>query len=367
MTRVDDIKHDVFVSYAHPDDMAIVGSAGWVTTLVRNIQMLLARRLGKADAYSIWMDRKLDGSAPISHAIMENLERSATLLVVLSPAYLQSEWCRHEANYFLEAIRQSRASGERVFIVEMLPTERANWPSEFKELVSTRLWEHSDSGIPKTLGFPQPTVADNNYYSAIDKLANGIAAVIHKFRQLLSGGDAISHPAKEFPRAEGLNSADQSPLLSIELDRKRETGDYDVFLCHNTEDKAEVKSIGKFLIGQKILPWLDEWDIRPGVSWQTALEGQIGTIKSAAVFVGESGFGPWQNLELEAFLREFASRRCPVIPVVLQSCQHPPQLPTFLRGLQWVDFRLHEPEPLPRLIWGITGKRISIETPLSDA
>lgn len=366
MANVDDIKHDVFVSYAHPDDMAIVGADGWVTALVRNLQRFLARRLGRADAYSIWMDRKLSGSAPISHAITENLERSATLLVVISPAYLQSEWCRHEANHFLETIRRSRASGERVFIVEMLPTERANWPPEFKDLISTRLWEQTDSGVAKTLGFPQPAAADNNYYSAVDRLANGIAAVIHKFRQLLMGGDP-SFRGANMVKAEVSYSSDQSPLLSVELDRKRETGDYDVFLCHNTEDKAEVKSIGKILIGQGILPWLDEWDIRPGVSWQTALEDQIGTIKSAAVFVGDSGFGPWQNLELEAFLREFASRRCPVIPVVLQSCQHPPRLPTFLRGLQWVDFRLVEPEPLPRLLWGITGMRKSVESPPSDA
>lgn len=351
MDYAEDIKHDVFVSYAHSDDIP----ERWVTTLVRNLQESLASRLGRADAYSIWMDRNLIPSHPIPNAITENLERSSTLLVVLSPAYLNSEWCRREANHFLETIRRTHTSDQRVFIVEMRPTERSQWPAEFRDLVSLPLWEHTNFGGVATLGFPQPSEFNQAYYSALAKLADGIAVAIQRVRQLLIGGDQSSPPSIRPPR------------LSSELDQRRESGDYDVFLCHNTEDKSEVKKIGGLLIEEKILPWLDEWDIRPGVSWQTALEDQIESIKSAAVFVGESGFGPWQNLELEAFLREFARRRCPVIPVVLQSCKHPPRLPTFLRGLQWVDFRLREPEPLPRLVWGVTGKRRRMASSSGDA
>jgi hypothetical protein len=85
------------------------------------------------------------------------------------------------------------------------------------------------------------------------------------------------------------------------------------------------------------------------------LEEQIQDIGSAAVFVGRSGLGPWQNSELSAFISEFVARRCPVIPVILKSCQAVPQLPLFLRQFTWVDFRKLEPDPIERLIWGITG------------
>ena len=367
MAHADDVKHDVFVSYAHSDNMPVIGSEGWVTSLVRNLKSFLARRLGRTDAYSIWMDRRFDLNAPIPQAITENLERSAALLVVLSPAYLNSEWCRREANHFLETIRRSRTSGGRVFIVEMLPTDRESWPAEFKDIVSCRLWERSSAEAIVTLGFPQPSSSDRTYFAVLDRLANSIAAVIQKFRQRLTGDDQSLRPMVGVANGEEPPSSAEAQQLSFELDQKRDAGDYDVFLCHNTEDKSEVKTIGELLIRQRILPWLDDWDIRPGVSWQTALEGQIESIKSAAVFVGESGFGPWQNLELEAFLREFASRRCPVIPVVLQSCKNLPRLPTFLRGLQWVDFRLREPEPLPRLVWGITGTRGRMASSTDDA
>ncbi len=141
------------------------------------------------------------------------------------------------------------------------------------------------------------------------------------------------------------------------LQGKIETGDFDVFLCHNSEDKSAVKEIGERLKEQGILPWLDEWELRPGLPWQRLLEKQIEQIKSAAVFIGQSGIGPWQQLELEAFLREFVGRGCPVIPVLLPDAPKKPGLPVFLRGMTWVDFRKRDPDPMEQLIWGITGER----------
>ena len=99
------------------------------------------------------------------------------------------------------------------------------------------------------------------------------------------------------------------------------------------------KQIGEQLKLHGILPWLDEWELRPGLPWQPLLEKQIGKIKSAAVFVGKNGRGPWQDAELYAFLRQFAKRECPVIPVILPDGESAPDLPIFLEGMTWVDFR----------------------------
>lgn len=132
--------------------------------------------------------------------------------------------------------------------------------------------------------------------------------------------------------------------------------DFDVFLCHNSIDKPAVKEIGRQLKKEGILPWLDEWELRPGFIWQHELEKHLEHIKSAAVFVGQNGFGPWQDMELSAFLRQFVKRGCPVIPVILPDCEDVPTLPIFLEGMLWVDFRKNDPDPLKQLIWGITGK-----------
>jgi GTPase SAR1 family protein/sugar lactone lactonase YvrE len=141
------------------------------------------------------------------------------------------------------------------------------------------------------------------------------------------------------------------------LQGKVETGDFDVFLCHNHLDKAIISRLSDFLKTYGILPWLDIEQLRPGFHWQKILEEQIGQIKSAAVFVGRNGIGPWQDLEQAAFLREFYSKSLPLIPVILPDCEVEPPLPFFLRDFTYVDFRLLVPNPMEQLEWVITGKR----------
>jgi hypothetical protein len=116
------------------------------------------------------------------------------------------------------------------------------------------------------------------------------------------------------------------------------TETFDVFLCHNGEDKPEIRDIARQLAENGIAYWLDEEQIRPGTSWQTALGDQINSIKSAAVFVGESGIGPWQQEEMQSFLSEFVERKCRVIPVILSSATKTPDLPWLLKNRHRIDF-----------------------------
>jgi hypothetical protein len=144
-----------------------------------------------------------------------------------------------------------------------------------------------------------------------------------------------------------------------EIARRRAAGEFDVFLCHNWADKPAVKKIAQRLMTAGIVPWLDEWELPPGRPWQPLLEQQISHIKTAAVFVGSAGIGPWQEQEINGFLRQFVRRASPVIPVLLENAPDKPALPLFLEAMTWVDFRLSDPDPLERLVWGITGNRTS--------
>jgi len=140
-------------------------------------------------------------------------------------------------------------------------------------------------------------------------------------------------------------------------DSNSEPESFDVFLCHNSEDKPEIRRIADNLIKQGIKPWLDEREIKPGELWQAVLEEQIARIKSATVFVGESGIGPWQNHEMRAFINEFVERKCPVIPAILTSAKSTPPLPILLKGFHYVDFRVLDPNPIDQILWVITGKK----------
>lgn len=138
------------------------------------------------------------------------------------------------------------------------------------------------------------------------------------------------------------------------VQRGREAaGDFDIFLSYSHADTPAVEEIAKKLKERGILPWLDKWELPPGSLFQRAMDKQLKTVKSAAVFLGPHELGPWQTMEHEALVREFVRRELPVIPVILRDCKQDPQLPTFLQGCVWVDFRKQEPDPVEHLIWGI--------------
>lgn len=158
-----------------------------------------------------------------------------------------------------------------------------------------------------------------------------------------------------------LNDLSAASRLNIDIcdfwRPRKDGGAFDVFLCHNSQEKGAIRDMNARLKGSGINTWLDEEQLPPGRPWQDGLEEQIPQIRAAAVFVGASGIGPWQNVEVKAFLREFVRRQCPIIPVILPDCTNVPQLPLFLGQFTWVDFRKSTPDPYNQLLWGITGKK----------
>src|SRR4030095_4340380 len=117
--------------------------------------------------------------------------------------------------------------------------------------------------------------------------------------------DKHSVLTSEIVRAEHLieidTAIDQVVKREVDLSTiqgKMATNDFDVFLCYHGIDNTFVKHIGEQLKNRGLLPWLDEWELRPGLPWQRSLEAQIENIKAAAVFVGANGIGPWQHMEI---------------------------------------------------------------------
>ena len=160
--------------------------------------------------------------------------------------------------------------------------------------------------------------------------------------------------------AEMNRSADErrdQNAAALRLKGKLETADYDVFLCHNSKDKEQVMAIGERLKERGILPWFDTWEIPPGARWQKQLQRQLRSVKSAAVFIGPKGPGPWQELEVESLLGQLAKRNRPIIPVILEGREGNPRLPAFLDVWHAVDMRQPDPDPFEQLVWGITGER----------
>ncbi len=138
------------------------------------------------------------------------------------------------------------------------------------------------------------------------------------------------------------------------LQHKLTTGRYDVFLCHNSEDKATVTQMAERLRRRGILPWLEERESRLGTPWQETLAQHIGRIVSMAIFTSPNGIGPWQDPELMVFIRQFMEQSCPMVLLIPSELEGELQLPEFLHDVRTVDFRVSNPDPFEQLVKQIT-------------
>jgi len=159
-------KHDIFVSYAQVDDEPLLGADnGWVTTLINGLKTLLRQKLGPANAYSLWLDHELRGQQTVTSTVETQLTHSAIFLLVLSPAYLASEWCLHELKTFLSLVG---TDSERIFLIERDEVLR---PVELNDLLGYKFWFIGNHGKPRTLGVPKPTAEEIEYYQKLNDLA----------------------------------------------------------------------------------------------------------------------------------------------------------------------------------------------------
>src|SRR5437016_197642 len=96
---------DAFISYAHLDNMELIeGRKGWVANLHRALEVRIGQLLGKEP--HIWRDLKLQGNDFFAEILVEKLRRVASLISVVSPRYVRSEWARKELEEFWKAAEQ---------------------------------------------------------------------------------------------------------------------------------------------------------------------------------------------------------------------------------------------------------------------
>jgi hypothetical protein len=134
---------------------------------------------------------------------------------------------------------------------------------------------------------------------------------------------------------------------------------YDVFLSYHSKDQNEVLPIAEKLRAEGIRIWWDEWAMLPFTRVSSEIGRGIKQSRTAAICIGISGVGPWQELETSDLLCEHVERRMPLGLVLLPSCPVSFQAPPFMRVFHWIDLRPPNPESIERLISFIKGRRSS--------
>ena len=214
-------QHDIFVSYAHVDDQVGPGAnRGWVTTLVSGVKLGLGERLGRADSFSLWLDRQLAGNKPLTAEIRQLLRDSALLLVILSPGYVKSDWCGLEVQAFLAGMDAPEKEQGRVFIVERLQLDGAGRPAGFPEAAGYRFWGADENELPRVLSPVPPVFMEALYQERLNKLVadltgalESVNTVSRKYPAKASGGGS----SRDSVAAGGSQPDDRVEALSIDL------------------------------------------------------------------------------------------------------------------------------------------------------
>jgi hypothetical protein len=108
MAFVPGYEYDVFVSYAHIDNEPVVeGNLGWVDFFETLFRQRLRVRLGSADV-KIFRDPHLQLVGDFSDQIVQTLNSSAAFISILSPRYVDSDWCVREIEKFCDLTGTNR-------------------------------------------------------------------------------------------------------------------------------------------------------------------------------------------------------------------------------------------------------------------
>lgn len=150
-------KNDVFVSYAHADNEPVFDSKiQWVSNFIDDLGKFLARKLGKKNGENpaIWIDHQLALNYPLNESLTNAIAQTATYLIIMSPAYLESEWCKKEREQFFDILRR-KGTNTRVFIIEIDEIDRSRYPIEISEhVIPYKFWKKENESKANTLGFP---------------------------------------------------------------------------------------------------------------------------------------------------------------------------------------------------------------------
>jgi hypothetical protein len=121
-------KH-AFISYAHIDNQPLTPEQqGWVSRFHASLEAMLSMRIGRKA--EIWRDQKISGNDLFGDEIVAQFPKTAMLVSVLTPRYMESDWCTREVLEFCKAAEQCVGvvleNKSRVIKVIKTPVENEN-------------------------------------------------------------------------------------------------------------------------------------------------------------------------------------------------------------------------------------------------
>jgi hypothetical protein len=215
---------DVFISYRHLDNELLDEQGkGWIDNFHERFESILGEALGYEP--KIWRDPRLTGNVDFSDEIKEKIKQTAVLISILSPGYIQSDWCIDELRMFCRLAEQTGGlfveNRQRIFKVVKKHIERDEHPPEFQKQLGYEFYE-IDKTTQRPVAFGQELGRnrDQRYWSKLDDLAWDVKQVLSIINPRLKPG----HTVPVFTQSQGtIYLAQTTRDLSEERDQiKRE-------------------------------------------------------------------------------------------------------------------------------------------------
>jgi hypothetical protein len=182
----------LFISYAHVDnERTEAKDPGWVDRFHDSLKAFLGTGIGEQPV--IWRDPKLAGNDVLSEGIEQELPKTALLVSILSPRYLDSKWCLKEIDEFSK-IAESHGglvidNKMRIFRVMLMPEDekvREKLPGRLKEQLGYPFYTEREGGKFVRL---DPRFGDEfraAFNQKVNFLADDLAEIINKLKELES-------------------------------------------------------------------------------------------------------------------------------------------------------------------------------------
>ncbi|MFX0555799.1 toll/interleukin-1 receptor domain-containing protein [Maribacter sp. CXY002] len=223
MAFVNGYEYDIFISYAHVDNISFPNQGdGWIKQFYQNINLMLAKRFGRMDMVKIWWDtKKLDGSVLFDDSIAEGIRKSAIMICLNSPGYMASEYCQKELELFYdkaneEAVGLKVGDQTRILHVLMNNLPFQEWP---KQLGGTTGFPFHDAETKEDFGDTVETISPI-FKAQMRHLKDAVFKLLDNFNKL---GDQPGTPILS-------NNSPNTVLNGKAEDANNPTSDFTIYM-----------------------------------------------------------------------------------------------------------------------------------------
>jgi hypothetical protein len=215
MAYLKSFDHDIFISYAHDDNVPDrEGEKGWVERFAQQLSIRLLKRFG--EPVDIWRDPALKRAQLFDRVIEKAVQGAGVMISLITNRYLHSAYCQQEINWFCDKVKQEPCGLIVDDYVRVFPVLLYNIPPES--------WPEACHG---TSAFPFHDASDTDFGEPLDPDSDAFSK---QLRRLVDELHAVLTRLKQREAAPALDDADASPA-----------SDFTIFMASSSDDLRPIR------------------------------------------------------------------------------------------------------------------------------